>query len=252
MLVQALAPEDKKVYLLNQDYLFGQSMQHDIKTFLAKLRPDIADRRRRADPARQGQGFLALRQQDQGVRRAGADHRQLGPGPEPADQGRASMPGSTSSTTRSIAPSRRRPTAIGPARRRPRASRSRSFNENIAGRDRQCRARSTGPGSSARPMTSISMPPASAPCSSSCRPAINKAGSTDALKVAQALEGMTSTDMTRARGDHARGRPPAAEPLLRRDVHQGREIRLPRRPASAGRLLTTVEARTWRCRPPAR
>ena len=44
--------------------------------------------RRRADPARQRSGFLALHHQDQGVGRAGADHRQLGPGHEPADQGR--------------------------------------------------------------------------------------------------------------------------------------------------------------------
>ncbi len=41
MLVQALALEEKKVYLLNQDYLFGQSVQRDVKTFLSKLRPDI-------------------------------------------------------------------------------------------------------------------------------------------------------------------------------------------------------------------
>jgi branched-chain amino acid transport system substrate-binding protein len=41
MLVQALAPEEKKVYLLNQDYLFGQSVQRDVKTFLSKLRPDV-------------------------------------------------------------------------------------------------------------------------------------------------------------------------------------------------------------------
>ena len=41
MLVQALAPDEKKVYLLNQDYLFGQSVQRDVKTFLSKLRPDV-------------------------------------------------------------------------------------------------------------------------------------------------------------------------------------------------------------------
>jgi branched-chain amino acid transport system substrate-binding protein len=41
MLVQALALEEKKVYLLNQDYLFGQSVQRDVKTFLSKLRPDV-------------------------------------------------------------------------------------------------------------------------------------------------------------------------------------------------------------------
>ncbi len=39
--IRALPPEVKKVYLLNQDYLFGQSVQHDTKKWLAKLRPDI-------------------------------------------------------------------------------------------------------------------------------------------------------------------------------------------------------------------
>src|SRR5215472_9761652 len=41
MLVRALAADEKKVYLLNQDYLYGQSMQRDVKTFLAKYRPDV-------------------------------------------------------------------------------------------------------------------------------------------------------------------------------------------------------------------
>ena len=39
--IKALPPDVKKVYLLNQDYLFGQSIQHDTKKWLAKLRPDI-------------------------------------------------------------------------------------------------------------------------------------------------------------------------------------------------------------------
>jgi branched-chain amino acid transport system substrate-binding protein len=41
MLVLALPPETKKVYLLNPDYLYGQSLQRDSTSFLAKLRPDI-------------------------------------------------------------------------------------------------------------------------------------------------------------------------------------------------------------------
>lgn len=40
-MVRALPKEMKQVYLLNQDYLFGQSVQHDVKAFLAKLRPDV-------------------------------------------------------------------------------------------------------------------------------------------------------------------------------------------------------------------
>ncbi len=39
--IKALPKDLKKVYLLNQDYLFGQSIQHDTKKWLAKLRPDI-------------------------------------------------------------------------------------------------------------------------------------------------------------------------------------------------------------------
>jgi branched-chain amino acid transport system substrate-binding protein len=39
--VKSLPKDVTKVYLLNQDYLFGQSIQHDTKKWLAKLRPDI-------------------------------------------------------------------------------------------------------------------------------------------------------------------------------------------------------------------
>ena len=39
--IKALPKDLKKVYLLNQDYLFGQSVQHDTRKWLEKLRPDI-------------------------------------------------------------------------------------------------------------------------------------------------------------------------------------------------------------------
>ena len=41
IMVRALPKEITKVYLINQDYLFGQSAQRDLKLFMAKLRPDI-------------------------------------------------------------------------------------------------------------------------------------------------------------------------------------------------------------------
>jgi branched-chain amino acid transport system substrate-binding protein len=41
IMARAMPKDVTKVYLLNQDYLFGQSVQRDVKTFLAKLRPDI-------------------------------------------------------------------------------------------------------------------------------------------------------------------------------------------------------------------
>jgi branched-chain amino acid transport system substrate-binding protein len=39
--IKSLPQSVKKVYLLNQDYVFGQSIQHDTKQYLAQLRPDI-------------------------------------------------------------------------------------------------------------------------------------------------------------------------------------------------------------------
>ncbi len=41
VMVRAIPQDVKKVYLINQDYLFGQSVQRDVKTFLAKNRPDV-------------------------------------------------------------------------------------------------------------------------------------------------------------------------------------------------------------------
>ena len=41
VLSKSLPKNVDKVYLLNQDYLFGQSVQRDVKAFLAKNRPDI-------------------------------------------------------------------------------------------------------------------------------------------------------------------------------------------------------------------
>jgi branched-chain amino acid transport system substrate-binding protein len=40
-MVRALPKDITKVYLLNQDYLFGQSVQRDVKAYLTKLRPDV-------------------------------------------------------------------------------------------------------------------------------------------------------------------------------------------------------------------
>ena len=79
-------------------------------------------RRRRADPARQDQGLLALHHQDQGLGRAGAAHRQLGPGHEPADQGRRRCR-RRSALLHLLRPSGRRPDRDRRRRRQPRAGR---------------------------------------------------------------------------------------------------------------------------------
>lgn len=41
VMVRALPKTTTKVYLLNQDYLFGQSVQRDVKAFITKVRPDV-------------------------------------------------------------------------------------------------------------------------------------------------------------------------------------------------------------------
>lgn len=41
VIVRALPKTITKVYLINQDYLFGQSAQRDLKAYLARLRPDV-------------------------------------------------------------------------------------------------------------------------------------------------------------------------------------------------------------------
>ncbi len=41
IMVRALPKDITKIYMINQDYLFGQSAQRDLKLFMTKLRPDI-------------------------------------------------------------------------------------------------------------------------------------------------------------------------------------------------------------------
>lgn len=41
IMVRALPKTITKVYMINQDYLFGQAVQRDLKVYLAKLRPDV-------------------------------------------------------------------------------------------------------------------------------------------------------------------------------------------------------------------
>ena len=124
--------------------------------------------RRRADPARQDQGLLALHHQDQGLGRAGAAHRQLGPGHEPADQGRRRCR-RRPALLHLLCPSGRRPDRDRRRRRQPRAGGDVVRRERGAG-DRQHGSRGVRPRGSATSTSSTSPRPASAPSSSICRP----------------------------------------------------------------------------------
>ena len=98
-----------------------------------------ADRRRRADPARQDQGLLALHHEDQGLGRAGADDGQLGPRHEPADQGRRRCR-RRPALLHLLCPSGRRADGDRRGRREPRAVGDAVQRERGAG-DRQRRSR---------------------------------------------------------------------------------------------------------------
>jgi branched-chain amino acid transport system substrate-binding protein len=41
VMVRALPKTTTKIYLINQDYLFGQSVQREVRNFIGKLRPDV-------------------------------------------------------------------------------------------------------------------------------------------------------------------------------------------------------------------
>ena len=86
--IKSLPQSVKTVYLLNQDYLFGQSIEKDTKQFLAQYRPDIKIVADEFIPLMQIKDFSPVYHQDQGIRRAVAAHRQLRTRSEPADQGR--------------------------------------------------------------------------------------------------------------------------------------------------------------------
>ena len=87
VMARALPKDVTKVYLLNQDYLFGQSVQRDVKAFLAKLRPDVQVVGDELIPLGKVKDFSPYITKIKASGAQAADHRQLGPGHEPPDQG---------------------------------------------------------------------------------------------------------------------------------------------------------------------
>ena len=86
--IKSLPPTVKTVYLLNQDYLFGQSIQKDTKRFLAQYRPDIKIVGDEMIPLMQVKDFSPYITK---IKASGAQSLltgNYGPDLEPADQGR--------------------------------------------------------------------------------------------------------------------------------------------------------------------
>ena len=74
------ATDIKKLYLINQDYSFGESVRSAAKTMLKAKRPDIQIVGDELHPLAEDHRLRALRCQDQGVWCRQRHHRQLGAG----------------------------------------------------------------------------------------------------------------------------------------------------------------------------
>ena len=80
-------PSIKNVYLINQDYSFGESVRTAARAMLAAKRPDIKIVGDETASAAEDHRFRALHRQDQGIGRRHRRHRQLGPGFRVAAEG---------------------------------------------------------------------------------------------------------------------------------------------------------------------
>jgi branched-chain amino acid transport system substrate-binding protein len=192
MMVKALSPEAKKVYVLNQDYIFGQSMQRDSGRFLTQYRPDVEIVGNELIPLGKVKDFSPYASK---IQASGAQALITGNwGPDLTLLLKAGMDaGLNVKYYAFFASIGGAPTAIGP-RGDGRVVTVQQFNENVADAKGdaalkqwvgQFRATHDFDFYAGGFRTLFEF----------LQAAIEKAGSTDAVKVAQALEGMTRTDM---------------------------------------------------------
>lgn len=191
IMVRAMPQSVKKVYLINQDYIFGQSAQRDLKKYLARLRPDIEVVGEEMIPLGKIKDFAPYIAK---VKASGAQVLMTGNwGPDLSLLVKAGMdaglPVDYFTMLGHLAGS---PTAIGPAGEN-RVHSVLSMHENVGNETnnkelddwvQMFRKKFDFDFIFGDRRTAIEMTVA----------AIKKAGSTDPLKVAQALEGITITD----------------------------------------------------------
>lgn len=190
--IRALPKDVTKVYLLNQDYLFGQSVQRDTRKWLAKLRPDIQVVGDELMPFGKVQDFSSYISK---IKASGAQSVITG------NYGRdlnllikaAVDNGLNVRFDTYLAHLIGGPTAIGAAGEG-RLSTITEFDPNVAVELKKPDAEAFVAGWRADHNTDFSEIPF-VTMFDMLAAAINKAGSTDAQKVADALEGMKATDM---------------------------------------------------------
>jgi len=190
--IKALPKSVTKVYLLNQDYLFGQSVQHDTRKWLEKLRPDIQVVGDELMPFGKVQDFSSYIAK---IKASGAQsvvtgnyNRDLNLLIKAAVDNGLDVRFDTY-----LAHLIGGPTAIGAAGEN-RLSSITEFGPNVPVELNKPEAEAFVTAWRANHDTDFSEIPF-VTMFNMLATAINKAGSTDALKVAQALEGMKATDM---------------------------------------------------------
>jgi branched-chain amino acid transport system substrate-binding protein len=180
-----------KVYLLNQDYLFGQSVQHDTRKWLEKLRPDIQIVGDELMPLGKVQDFSPHVAK---IRASGA--QSVVTGNYSRDLNlliRAAVDGGLDVRFDTyLAQVTGSATSIGAAGEN-RLTTVTEFDVNVPAELNKPDAAAFIEGWRAGHDTDIIAPPTT--MFDMLAEAINKAGSTDAQKVAQQLEGMKMTDM---------------------------------------------------------
>jgi branched-chain amino acid transport system substrate-binding protein len=193
MLVRSLAPDIKKVYLLNQDYLFGQDFRRDVKSFLGELRPDVQIVGDELIPLGKIKDFSAYITK---IKSAGTQALITGNwGPDMSLLIRAGMDAGLGITYYTLwAHLGGGPTAIGPAGE-DRVYSVQAFNENIPAETGNLELENWV--KTFRSKHDFDLYAAGfRTLLEAIQAALNKAGSADPLKLSLALEGMTLPDVT--------------------------------------------------------
>ena len=220
--IKSLPKSLKSVYLLNQDYLFGQSIRNDTKKFLALYRPDIKIVGDEMIPLMQVKDFSPYITK---IKASGAESLLTGNyGPDLALLIKAGVDaGLNIRYDTFLGHVIGAPTAIGGAADG-RMTSVMEIHDNIAVEEhnaayeefvKKWRATHDFGFIAINSVTQFDM----------LVRAINAAGSTDPLKVALQLEGMEQKDMLGAVNVMRKDRPPADQPLLRGGADQGPDLR---------------------------
>ena len=221
-MVRALPKETTKVYLINQDYLFGQSVQREVKNYLAKLRPDVQVVGDELIPLGKIKDFSPYITK---IKASGAQALLTGNwGPDMNLLIKAGVDaGADLRYYTFYAHLAGGPTAIG-AGGDNRVLAVMSFGENVAPEIGNKEAEAFAKGFRDKHKFDFSAA-GFRTIFEYLQAAVNKAGSVDPTKIATRAGRPAGQGLPRLRHQDAQGRPPDHQRILRRHLQEGREVR---------------------------